>query len=635
MSKPRRRDGGERAWPRRWRESDVEHASPEERLLREACLAAEQDDDTVPDRSPNIEWARFQERLSRRDARRVRARVAMSAAAVAAALLLFFMWRTPGPELRPGPQGERALAVAQAAHVGGLRNIAIHDESKVRTLAPVAPGGVLELPPGAQATADIEGSIHALLRGGAQVAVLPSGDAAERLRLSQGEIVASVDPEGPRTLVILTSEAEVRVTGTVFAVRAAGRRTEVTVWRGSVVVTWRGRETRVGAGEHVVFGGRAPGGDDDGDPQRRPASALQQADLGLLRLDPVAARGEVTVRSLVPAPAPTPVTKPVAEAGASRPEPAEHASPRIELDAVAASQPGTAPRSVRRGHHLAPEAGARVASTPPPVARAPVLERAPHGAWVRPSASPRPTAKGGPVERTAPREALDVMRPELPATPLRKPVVQDRAPVPAHPSRIAQSAPAERPLSQGPRLALHEREQQLLALSRGADESAGSALFALGALRHDALGSTRAAIEAWQDYVRRFPRGALVGEAHAALFEAFIAIERPSDGIAHVEAALPLIAAGPRRRALRLAAAELLHLDLDEARRAVEHYRLLLDGRDARGERASFLIASAYQHSGANEEARAALETYLARYPHGRYRAQALEALGSRRAGAQ
>ncbi len=176
-------------------------------------------------------------------------------------------------------------------------------------------------------------------------------------------------------------------------------------------------------------------------------------------------------------------------------------------------------------------------------------------------------------------------------------------------------------------MTLDQREAQFLDLSQGGNEGAASALFALGALRYDKLSNRRGAITAWQEYVDRFPHGALLGDVHVALFEALLADNAPADAVSHGEAALASNLSSLRRQKLRLEVAEVLLLTLNEAAKAKGHLLQLVGRTGPVGERATFLLATAYAQLDEHQLAHETVKTYLERYPEGRYRKQAEEAL--------
>ncbi len=142
---------------------------------------------------------------------------------------------------------------------------------------------------------------------------------------------------------------------------------------------------------------------------------------------------------------------------------------------------------------------------------------------------------------------------------------------------------------------------------------------ALAALRRDA--APERALRLLDAYAREFPNGALTLEAASARVDTLLALGRSSDALALLDH-LPLQRMA-RRKELSVIAAE-LRATTDPTRAVADYGRALALGLSgALEERALFGLAGSRLRSGDAEGARRELETYLARYPGGRFASEA------------
>lgn len=209
-----------------------------------------------------------------------------------------------------------------------------------------------------------------------------------------------------------------------------------------------------------------------------------------------------------------------------------------------------------------------------------------------------------------------VSRPPEPQ-PVRVALAEPRSPAPLPaPSRHREVARAVEPSAETPR----ERELRLQALSRGDAPEAATALYALAALRFDVMGDRRGAVQAWSDYVARFPEGPLAADALRQLFEALLAAGDAEAALALGRRAVAQ-ASSPERERVALRLAETLHRRLARPEEAVVVYRQLVEdgGASPEADRAAYLLIDALQRAGRTADAHDALDAYLQRFPAGVY----------------
>ncbi|ACY12997.1 FecR domain-containing protein [Haliangium ochraceum] len=197
---------------------------------------------------------------------RRRLQVALVIGLVAAAAALFLVWRGSAPE--PGGQGPTLAEIDPLARV---QPYLYQGPDAYPTGRPVR---ALALGDAALLRASLGGQGHFTLHGPAQLSVEPSADAGAgdarpaatdhasgdasgdisdnvRLHLERGLLVADYRHAPGRSLTVITRDARVLVTGTLFAVEASDDApTRVSVMRGSVQVTSGSRASRaVAAGQ--------------------------------------------------------------------------------------------------------------------------------------------------------------------------------------------------------------------------------------------------------------------------------------------------------------------------------------------------------------------------------------------------
>lgn len=165
------------------------------------------------------------------------------ATTMAAAAVLFLVW----------PRA--ASVVVEEARAGRQWGGVTLRGAPVISGARLVTSDVLELGPKAQAEMLI-GSERIIAMANSSVALESLSRNDVSLRLLRGEVVVEVEHQKSKRFRVLTSDAEVRVTGTLFRVRASGDGTVVDVARGSVVVRVAGRaEVTVRPGHQVrTFG---------------------------------------------------------------------------------------------------------------------------------------------------------------------------------------------------------------------------------------------------------------------------------------------------------------------------------------------------------------------------------------------
>ncbi len=99
--------------------------------------------------------------------------------------------------------------------------------------------------------ADIAGAGRMIVHSSSLVSLPDERQTSDTLSLfvHRGEVVLHAQPGSDRKIIVTTGDASVLVTGTVFAVSVEGDHTQVSVWRGSVVVSHGSTRKRVEAGQ--------------------------------------------------------------------------------------------------------------------------------------------------------------------------------------------------------------------------------------------------------------------------------------------------------------------------------------------------------------------------------------------------
>jgi hypothetical protein len=586
----------QKPWPIRWKKPPPTDATSDQQLMHRFLSATGKVEDGLPPVSVDEQWIRFSERQNGQRKFAQFTRLAIPALAGGVAILLFFIF-TPDQTIL----NEHKLLDTNK-HLAESIQLSAEGHNVVFTLVP---GKTFELTAGTVAVSGVGDSARVLLQREARLEMLPGETDSVQLKLLDGEILVHVDPEASQTFIVISGGLRVRVTGTVFGVRVENDHTLVSVWCGSVEVTGDSSRTIIRKGERVVTRTR------DGNIIRRElARTLSSEESSCLGLKEVGKEAQQAV--LTPTPEPAGIL----------PHPPHHdsmPSPGGQLEAVALVP-------------LDDVTGTVIGSS---------LEEA-HEEEL--SHADGPSRGGAQVElaaihtrKTATRKIpsshrrQDRSAPATPKTAVQQPA--SKGPPPEKPSESADSKSDSGTSGAGSTetgtVSLSQREVHYQELSNGSDESAANALFSLGALRYDKLEDPHGAIAAWRKYLDRFLRGPLVGDVQASLFQALLAQEKALDAVEHGESALTSIRSGTRHRKLRLDVAEVFLLTLNDAERAHGHLIQLIETTDKTGERATYLLASAYAAMGDFDAARAMLETYLERYPNGHYRKQATQSLDS------
>ena len=495
-------------WPVRWREATPPPEQGSEADIAAAFASASEAVTPSTEIDRQRAWARL--RAAVQPASPVRAWApAFAMGALAVAVLAGLLLSSPGDEsglrqvvLRPATSADPHAANAV---LGGQ----------------VAVGTPIQTASDTIATVDVDSVGVILLGSDTKVQARPVKDRVARVQLERGEVVARLQQHSPLGLTVQTGDVEVRVTGTVFGVRARPEGSLVRVWRGSVVVRDGGRAVRVREGERY---------------ERGEVKALSTAD----RLEPRVASligwTDGTEGSATATPVETPST----------------AASTTSVEAPAAVSVPVVPR-------------AAVEPEPPRLALADPRE-------------PSPRASGRPQGTHRP-----------------------------------QAAAAVQPDETNP-----GREQRLLRLSQGTAPEAGTALYALAALRYDVMGDRTGAVQAWSEYVSRFPEGPLAGDALRQLFEALVAAGDVPGAVALGQKAVQQLAS-PERERVALHVAEALHRRLSRPAEAVPFYRQVVAeaASDDDADQAAFRLIDALQRAGRTADAHAALDAYLQRFPRG------------------
>jgi ferric-dicitrate binding protein FerR (iron transport regulator)/outer membrane protein assembly factor BamD (BamD/ComL family) len=234
----------------------------------------------------------------------------------------------------------------------------------------------------------------------------------------------------------------------------------------------------------------------------------------------------------------------------------------------------------------------------------------------------------------ATRESPPVTEPAAPQAPVRKRRLIARAPAAPPPAPPAPPAALEEDDE-----ALHARARALerqgqyaeaasLYAQLGSREGphAESALYELARVQARFLEQPAAALAAIDEHRRRFPNGALAQEAALTAVELRLSLGGPSEPALHeMDAFLARFGQGERAPEVRWLRASLLVERGDCGRARPDLLSLAAAG--PRAEPAVFALASCARAAGELDEARARLEEYLRRFPQGRRRAEAEDAL--------
>ncbi len=252
------------------------------------------------------------------------------------------------------------------------------------------------------------------------------------------------------------------------------------------------------------------------------------------------------------------------------------------------------------------------------------------GSWSTIPPEPPPARRIEPApEKPAPAEPAPLRKPKAPVVAR----VEQPAPPPA---------PEPQPLAPPPPETddtLHGRAQSAEAqgrygeaaalyaeLSQHQGPRAGTSLYELARVRQRFLGQAQAAVEALDEYRRRFPDGPLALEASLSAVEARLALGDEGAALREMDAFLARWGASERAPEVRWLRASLL-AGRGDCAAALEDLQALA-AQGPRADDASFALASCVRRAGDVERARATLEEYLRRFPQGRHAAEAALALG-------
>ncbi|MCZ7684506.1 MAG: outer membrane protein assembly factor BamD [Sandaracinaceae bacterium] len=231
---------------------------------------------------------------------------------------------------------------------------------------------------------------------------------------------------------------------------------------------------------------------------------------------------------------------------------------------------------------------------------------------MRPAARRAGRRRGGSAAGAASRGAGRPSPPAAAAAPARRP--RASAPRDAPPASATETASRcdDQP----------DPEGCLRALADGDGLVAEAALYRLGRRRARA-GDHPAALDAWLEHSRRFPRGVLAQEIHLAILDAQLATGSPQ-ALATADRFLTDHPASTQRGEVHAVGATLRHRAGDCAS-ALTHYDAAIATRLAarRREEALYGRASCLDTLGRREEATAAYRLYLEAHPEGRFAARA------------
>lgn len=412
------------------------------------------------------------------------------------------------------------------------------------------------------------GESRAAIAAGARISLAPRGSPAA-FAVEEGLIAVLAQARSRSLTVVAAGPYLVEGSAALFLLRADASAVSVRALRGAVTVRTPSGDVPVAAGGSWSSQGAAPAATEDD-----------------LRLSARAA-GE-------PLPARSP--------RASAVSPGADSSPK-EASAQAAPAPVVAQANAPSADAARP-ATAEVAPKPPTPKkpRRVLLARAP---TVKEAAPPEPTAALSPAG--------------APAAP-------------------AAAASAETDEALHARALGHERRGELTEaaglyaeLSRRQGPRAGTALYELGRLRQRFLHQPAAALEALNEYERRFPDGSLALEAALTAIEARISLGGGEPAREAMDSFLGRFGESERAPEVRWLRASLLVERGECADAAADLSLLSLAG--PRAADAVFAAASCARTTGRLTEARARLEEYLRRFPAGPRRAEVEAALAGSEGG--
>jgi TolA-binding protein len=198
---------------------------------------------------------------------------ASAGALVAAAVLLAWLGlrqptpvvRAPShdrgaPEAMPAGRATQPSATALPVQVGAADPAEEREILRILTpngRLPEAGQARLQGKQGEEVRASLADCGRLILRGAGQVAVEENAASGIMLGLERGTLLVSFEHDSGRGLTVRTKDALVRVTGTVFAVRAGDGPTQVFVSRGSVEVESNGLPVSVSAGRSWRVGAKS------------------------------------------------------------------------------------------------------------------------------------------------------------------------------------------------------------------------------------------------------------------------------------------------------------------------------------------------------------------------------------------
>jgi TolA-binding protein len=256
-----------------------------------------------------------------------------------------------------------------------------------------------------------------------------------------------------------------------------------------------------------------------------------------------------------------------------------------------------------------------------------------------------PTATSAPVAAVAFAEAgpsIDTTAPVKPHASVHRVAIAALSPhnptitPPAQPT-VTSPLPASEPVPDDPYGRAVELEtkgqhaEAAVAFAHAADvdpRHAELALYELGRIERLRLHDPQKALEAFEQYRSRYPAGALLPEVDFTVVEIDGALGKASDQAAESE---HFIAAHPTDEHVDDVRLSLGHVrrDQDDCVRALPLYRAIT--KASRLDDATYSIAYCQAKLGDRTGADQTLRSYLARFPQGTHRADALKALGEDR----
>ncbi len=295
--------------------------------------------------------------------------------------------------------------------------------------------------------------------------------------------------------------------------------------------------------------------------------------------------------------------------------------------------------------------GASAAETEPPPAMAPRAAaqalRSDRSAATAPARADRArrhdgVALSGPhaPDRQAVAPAAAPAPPLAPSLPLLSPLAP---PAPAPPAVTVSAAPQPAPTMRPPAApepsrydiasalataGRHAEAAQAFAdMARTGAAQADLALYQAGRLLLRQLRDPARAAAAFRDYQRRYPHGALRPEVDLFLVETLLEASRLDEAGLEIERFLAFHSASERREEVRLLRAHVTR-EKGDCRRAAADYDALSIDAGRVGDEALYFSAYCRGKVGDRAGARRRLTDYLARFPAGRYRGDAVRALG-------